>query len=210
MTLEVALTLIAAHLSLDPDDLIAYAEDDATLGGFHHDAAQSTFPGGSLYGVEGQALYALVRALRPLHALELGVLHGASTAHLRSAIRANGHGQITSVDVWEGAGSLIPEHLWDAGKLVYDDALKVIPTLPDARVDFCYEDMIHGYDQVRDVVTALKPKLARGAVVVHHDSEHGHDGVEIKRGLADAGVTDYVSVLIDPSDCGILVYRVNR
>jgi hypothetical protein len=48
----------------DPQELIGYAAED-TLGGYHWDERQRQFPSGSLWQVEGQMLYALVRWLKP-------------------------------------------------------------------------------------------------------------------------------------------------
>jgi len=208
MTLDDALALYADFLGLDAEALSAYAQEDR-LGGYHTDPEQCQFPCGSLWQPEGQTLYALIRALRPKHILELGTLHGASTAHLRAAVRDNHQwGRVHSVDIWKGAGSLIPPALDGYGHLVFMDAVVYIEQWKQPNINFVFEDALHGYEQVRDIVNALKPKLAPGAVVVHHDSEHGDDGVKIKQGLADAGITEYVSTLIEPSDCGLLIYRI--
>lgn len=206
MTLDDALTEIAAFLDLDADALKVYAAEDA-LGGFHTDPAQATFPGGSLWGIEGATLYALVRALKPKMALELGTWHGASATHLLTAQQRNGYGALYSVDHWEGAGTLVPDSLRDWWQQSFMDAVKYIDGKTHRRsIDFCYEDCIHSEDEVYAIVTALKPKLKPGAVVVHHDSEHGDDGQQIRRALTRAGV-NYRSWLIEPSDCGLAIWR---
>lgn len=206
-SLDDALTEIAAFLDLDPLALIRYAAEDG-LGGFDPDPARATFPGGSLWGVEGQVLYALVRALKPQHALELGTWHGASSTHILTAQQRNQYGALYSVDWWEGAGALVPEHLHDWWTLTYMEAVQYIETkLHRNKISFAFEDCIHSESEVYAIVTALKPKLRPGAVVVHHDSEHGDDGQQIQRALRRAGV-DYRSWLISPSDCGIAIWRM--
>lgn len=206
MQLDDALTDIAAFLQLDADALKAYAAED-TLGGFHTDDAQSTFPGGSLWGVEGQVLYVLVRALRPQHALELGTWLGASATHILTAQQRNGYGALYSVDHWEGAGALVPDELRDWWTMTYMEGVHYINTkLHRGKVGFAFEDCIHSESEVYAIVTALKPKLRPGAVVVHHDSEHGDDGQQIRRALTRAGV-DYRSWLIEPADTGIAIWR---
>jgi hypothetical protein len=210
MNLSDTLTEIADFLALDADQLRAYADED-TLGGFHSEPSQATFPGGSLWGVEGQVLYALVRALKPREALELGTWHGASTTHLLTALKANVIPTLLdSVDVWEGAGSLVPHSLQYGWYMHYQEAVAFLKTFKGRRrlYSLAYEDCIHSEPEVYAIVTALKPKLSKGAVVVHHDSEHGDDGLKIKRGLERAGV-DYRSWLIEPSDCGLAIW-VNR
>lgn len=197
-----ALDAIGQFLGLDPAALAAFADEDA-VGGY-----PEAWPSGSLWAVEGQTLYALVRALRPEWILELGVHYGASTSHLREALRASNGGYVTSVDKWEGAGARIPQELAPFGTLIFAEAVAMIQTLPDSSIDFCFEDCIHSTEEVYAIVTALKPKLRPGAVVVHHDSEHGDDGVKVRQGLNLAGV-DYLSCRSDPSDCGLAVWRMS-
>ncbi len=198
MNLPDALSAFAAFLTLDAAELHEYASAD-TYGGWHPDEAQRQFAVGSLFAVEGQALYALVRALCPANVLELGVNHGASSTHFLAALDANGSGKLTSVDIWGGAGYAIPDALKPQANLVYADALEAITTLDDNSVDFVFEDLLHGDEQTRLIIEALQPKLTPGAVVVHHDSEHGDDGVKVKAGISAAGISDYLSVLIWPS-----------
>lgn len=206
MQLDAALREIAAFLGLDADKLIAYAAED-TLGGFHYDPAQATFPGGSLWGVEGQVIYALVRALKPENALEMGTWQGASAVHLLSALERNKQGSLASVDWWEGAGALVPEHLRHRWSMHYQEAVHYLYVSAwDAWGGFVFEDCIHSESEVYAIVTALKPKLRKGAVVVHHDSEHGDDGQQIQRALTRAGA-NYRSWLIEPSDCGLAIWR---
>ena len=205
MNLDATLDGFAAFLALDPQRLKAYAAEDR-LGGFNHDSRLSMFPSGSLWAVEGQTLYALIRALRPRSILELGVHRGASTAHLRTAVRCNEYGVVRSVDMWEGAGDLIPADLAGYGTLTYAHALPYIDALPDNSIEFAFEDLCHGEDEVYDVATALLPKLRAGAVVAHHDSEHPTAGDKIKAGLRRAGV-EFLSLRADPSDCGLAVWR---
>lgn len=206
MEFVTALTLIADQLSLNPVALETYANEDM-IGGFHSSPQQAKWISGSLWEVEGKILYALIRALKPMSVLELGVHVGASTTHLRTAIEANGYGYVTSVDKWGGAGAGIPARLKPHGKLVFEDALTYIKSLSDNSIDFCFEDMIHSESEVYDVITALRPKLRTDAVVVHHDSEHGDDGDKVRAGIARAGVTDWKSYAIAPSDCGLGIWR---
>lgn len=206
MILDDALCEIAAFLNLDAEALKAYAAED-TIGGFHPDAAQAAFPTGSLWRVEGQVLYALMRALQPSNALELGTLHGASTTHLLSAKLRNGHGRLRSVDWWAGAGSMVRSDLRDGWDIRHEEAVTYLKALDGTHIySFAYEDCIHSESEVYAIVTALRPALCKGAVVVHHDSEHGDDGDQIRRALTKAGVA-FKSWLIEPSDCGIAIWK---
>src|SRR5688572_10960959 len=97
MNLSDALHALAEQLNLDADSLLAYANEDA-VGGFHADAAQSKWQVGSIWGVEGQVLYALTRALKPQSIAEFGVNAGCSSTHFLSALEANGQGELHSID----------------------------------------------------------------------------------------------------------------
>lgn len=205
VNLDSALRMIAAYLSLPADDLARYAAED-DLGGFNFDPAKRTWPQGSLWADEGQTLYALVRAIRPANVLELGVHVGCSTSHLRRAVQKNGYGTVTSVDKWGGAGSLIPAYLSTVGVIHYRDALDFIPELPDNSIGFVFEDLCHEAREVQTVLELVRPKLAPHALIVHHDSEHGVEGEEVKRGIQAFGVTSYLSLLCGETDCGLAVY----
>lgn len=208
MNLFDALSEIGEFLGLDPDLLRAYAQEDEHIGGFHFDASQATFPMGSLWGVEGQVIYALVRALRPQQALELGTWHGASATHILTALDENTIASLLdSVDMWEGAGTLVPQALRFRWYMHYREAVQYLTKRAyKGGYGFVFEDCIHSESEVYAIVTALKPKLRKGAVVVHHDSEHGGDGQQIQRALTRAGV-NYRSWLIEPSDCGIAIWK---
>jgi predicted O-methyltransferase YrrM len=55
--------------------------------------------GGGTSSAAGEELHEFVRDHRFDHCLELGFAHGASTVWIASALEANGHGQLTSVDL---------------------------------------------------------------------------------------------------------------
>lgn len=212
MNLESALTEIAVYLNLDADDLIRYADED-TIGGYSMGELATYWPSGSLWAGEGKTLYALIRALKPFSVIEFGVHAGCSTTHLRRAAQKNGYGHVWSVDKWEGAGTLIPDTLRSVGDIFYRDALdyaKGVAVQPSAPVDFVFEDLIHRSDEIYDVLNALSPKFTPNTVIVHHDSEHGEDGAEVKKGIELLGVSDYLSLLCGDTDCGLAMYRWSK
>jgi predicted O-methyltransferase YrrM len=207
-TLSEAFAEIADFLHLDADALNAYAAED-TCGGFDFDSSKSRWPGGSLWEVEGKTLYALSRALKPALSLELGTYHGASTAHLLAAGLQNGdaHGWLESIDRWEGAGDLVPTSLRQHWRIGYTEAVDYLRGRQAQNgYQMVFEDCIHSESEVYAIVTALRPHLDAGAVVIHHDSEHGDDGQQIQRALTRAGLA-FRSWLIEPSDCGIAIWR---
>lgn len=202
--LDAAIATIAAQVGVDAAALIAYAAED-TIGGY-----PDRWPTGSLWAVEGQVLYALTRALRPQWVVELGVHVGCSTTHLRSAVQRNGTGRVTSVDQWSGAGRDIPAPLARFGALVFEEATAWLRTVPDQSIDLLFEDCIHSESEVRDIWQLARQKCKPGALIVSHDSEHGDDGVQVRAGVKAAGFDNPLSLLIRPSDCGLIMARCER
>lgn len=204
--LDSALYQIARDWKLDGDALEAFVGED-DIGGYHSDPSLARWPVGSMWAVEGQVLYALVRALKPKQIVEIGVHMGASTTHLRAAVRANGVGHVISIDKWAGAGSLIPNDLADYGTLIFDDGLRAIGGLKKNSVDFMFEDAIHSFSEVRDIWTAIAPKCRKGAMLASHDAMHPTEGEMVRGGVKAAGFDQARSYLIEPSDCGLILAR---
>lgn len=220
MNLQDALQLLAMQLQLDPAELIRYAGED-TIGGYHWKADEQKWPMGSLFGVEGQILYALVRILKPAHVVEIGSLRGCSTAHLATALSVNGSGRLTAVDIAPDARDQFPKHLESVLTGVTADGLDWLTGQEDGSIDLLFEDSSHGTDMCAAVAELCKTKLAPGGVLVMHDA--GHDlafvgggvqvpsavGAEVRAGLDRALGTAYRVYLAEPSDCGVAVWQRN-
>jgi len=218
MDLQQACNLIAAQVHTDAAQLYQYAMSD-TLGGYHIDESQRRWPMGSLWGVEGQILYALVRALKPQRVVQIGGWGGCSAMHLALACKDNGSGQVVSVDNGsEGAahGSLITDDLKPFIELVNADGATWLAAQPDASVDLLFEDASHATELVRAIAGLALTKVQPGGVMVNHDAAHDFAyvgggqrvpspvGWQIREGLAQAHVY-FRPYLIEPSDCGLSV-----
>ncbi len=197
--LDKDLTTLAAALEVPPEDLIAYAAED-TLGGYHSDKAQEKFPCGSLWGVEGQLLYALCRLLRPEHVVEIGTLRGASAVHILSALKQNDFGTLTTIDIVEGAGDLIPEDLMARCCKKTGRGQDLIETLDTATIVF--EDAQHSADDVEQILRAAYAHLAP-RIILSHDGAHPTAGPDIREGWDRVfGADTFTTFLTSPSDCG--------
>lgn len=152
MKLSDALTLLAEKLALDAASIIAYAAED------HEGGRNAGYDGWSIDPDEGRLLYALVRALRPLQVLEIGVHEGASSAHLLTALDANQLGALTSYDIVKGAAE-VKGIRWTV--IQQDAALANFPP-----TEFVFEDSAHGLDYSLKLFERLK--FAR--VLVTHDT----------------------------------------
>lgn len=219
MNLTDTLTAIAAQLGIDPGALLTYqAEDD--IGGYHPDPAQAKWPIGSIWAVEGKTLYALVRALKPARALELGTYHGCSATHLATALRANGSGSLTCVDNGADAhrlahiGHLIPGGFDNLITLVDADMTAYAETTTES-YDFIFEDGMHSTPQVQAVWTAaIRGMLNPCGVIVSHDAAHYIVGHEVQAGIAaglEGSEQSFYRLpsinLAEPSDCGLAVWK---
>lgn len=209
MSLELALNHIAHVNGFLPSEMIRYAPHDPHGG--YHAAYDDGFPVGSMWRVEGQFLYALVRALKPAKVLELGTSHGCSATHILQALHDNGMGALDCVDNGsqvEVIGDMIPDALRyrvDIHQTTIEEAIEVM-LKQGYQYDLIFEDGMHDAPQVERVWRAAKRLLRIGGVIVSHDAMHAIAGEAVREGIARAGY-ETMNVLIAPADCGFAVWR---
>lgn len=205
MQLPSALEQIAHQYGLDAAELTAYAHEDP------HTGFNTGWPTGSIWQVEGQVLYALVRALKPATVLELGTWYGCSATHILQAMHDNRWGALMAVDnhIQGGPaviGDRIPDDLRGRFEFTHMDIFEYVTTT-DAQFDFIFEDGMHDRAQVAAVWSAAQHILAPGGVMISHDATHFVVGPDVQAGMIQAGVTDALFLNIDPADCGLAVWR---
>lgn len=224
VSLNTALDSIATAFELDADALIDYAAVDPWGG--YNDRYDDGFPTGSVFRVEGQVLYALVRALidslipgfPAFRALELGTHYGCSATHMAQAIQdSNNNGELTCVDLNGAAGNMIPANLKHRVELVTGDMFDYLARQQPAEFDLIFEDGSHHTEDVERVWRAAYVLLKPGGIILTHDAEHFHVpsgtgvGAAVKEGIARAGFFSATpparTYLIAPSDCGLAVWR---
>lgn len=225
MTLNDTLRELASWLELDPVELVKFAAEDA-VGGYHPHHPQPRniklghWPSGSMFEVEGQTLYALVRALRPSVLVEFGSWHGCSTAHMAEALLKNveedggplpvihavdngfEHGN-QGIELYrppERYAEIIKPHNMDYREFISEVGQGLTP-------HFILEDMLHEPEMVRDV-WQWAAAFAPGAIVVSHDAKHHVVGEQVRAGIAQSSISDVVMVQTPPSDCGFAFGRV--
>lgn len=206
MNLTAALTMVAAQLHLDVS-LLDYPAHDP------HGGYPEAFPTGSMWQVEGQFLYSLIRALKPLRILEIGTSHGCSATHMLQAQKDNGnHGVVVSIDNQSQvglAGDMIPRVLTQDW-IIYREDLYNYLTAPDiGQFDFILEDAMHSPEQVAFIWSLIPTLLRPGGVMVSHDAAHHLVGKDVMTGIAQAGYDAQVYA-IDPADCGFAVWRATQ
>lgn len=199
------LEAIASDFGLDLSALAAYGDED-NIGGFGFNSA---WPGGSVWGVEGKILYALVRLLKPSAVVECGTQNGCSTTHLLAALAANDGKRrkslLTSLTL-EGTGDLVPPELrkrWliQSGVLA-QEALKT----DSSPYTFAFEDTDHTVPTTTAVLSALKsrPNLEW---IVSHDIAHPWVGYAMREAWSVVFGNEWREYDIEPSDCGLAIWR---
>jgi predicted O-methyltransferase YrrM len=219
MNLKSALSRIAYAFNLNPLELDMASHEDPHGG--YHAAYDDGFPVGSMWRVEGQFLYALIRALKPVNVLELGTWHGCSATHILQALHDNGtsgdaDGTLDCVDNRAYGdiviGDMIPLDLRlyanIHAKSLEGFIADIAPALETHRYDLIFEDAMHTVEQVELVWKNADRLLTPGGVIISHDAMHAIAGPVVQEGIARAGYAKkVVSVLIEPADCGFAVWR---
>jgi predicted O-methyltransferase YrrM len=191
---------MAADWNLDAEALIRYAAEDEILGWTY----LGYWPGGSVWQVEGQVLYALVRALKPERILECGTAYGCSATHLLSALKKNRRGTMVSVTL-EADDSRVPDDLRKRWTLVqgvtaqdYLDA--------NSGFDMVFEDTDHTVPTTTAILSRLKA-MPSAQTVLSHDIQHPWSGFAMREAWGAVFGEDYRAYDIEPSDCGLAMWR---
>jgi predicted O-methyltransferase YrrM len=115
-------------------------------------------------------------------------------------------GKVTSVDVADDAGSMIPANLMKKVTLINADAMTVLENAEDESLDFIFEDTDHSYETGVRTAELAQLKLRPGGFLVVHDAVHFLVGRDIRNGLlAGHIVPEFYKIL--PSDCGLAIWR---
>src|SRR4051812_28594469 len=118
--------------------------------------------------------YALVRASKPKIVVETGVDKGLGSVVLAAALMRNAQegqpGKLFGLDINPSAGYLLAPPYDEVGKIVYGDSLASIAAMSDP-IDFFIHDSDHSEEHEWNEFQAVKPKLAKGALVLSDNSD---------------------------------------
>jgi predicted O-methyltransferase YrrM len=120
-------------------------------------------------------LYALVRGLRPVRALEIGARWGGSARIITNAMEENGIGKLAGIDPLTSQFRAAPRDLHGRYTLIEGFSPKAIPAAVEqlgGNLDFVFVDGLHIYDAARADFEGCIPFLADGAHVLFHDTYH--------------------------------------
>lgn len=193
-----------------------YSNLDA-IGGYHPDPAQAKWPGGSVFENEGKLIFAIVRAFYYKTVIEIGLGDGCSASHIASALKSayddqiavgfkpKHKGHLTSIDRGN-SGRLIPDDLRPWITIIPGDGEEWLREQKDETVDLIFEDADHSERLSYEIGMLAKSKLRPGGLLIAHDISHEGVGEDVAAGYTRAGL-DYLTLLIEPSDCGLMLWR---
>jgi predicted O-methyltransferase YrrM len=156
---------------------------------------------------EGLYLYAVVRELEPLVAVETGVCNGVSTAFLLLALERNGAGTLHSIDLpefagrdyqpdafWEGKGGavvpagkepgwMVPDELRGRWHLEIGRSQELLrPVLAElGTIDFFLHDSEHSYECMSFELRAAYAALRPGGILAADDFNWNEAFTELAR-----------------------------
>jgi len=144
-------------------------------------------------------LFALVRGLRPTHALEIGMRWGGSARIITNAMEENGEGALVGIDPETDAFRVPAAELHGRYTLIRGYSPEAIPkamaTAGMENFDFVFIDALHTHDAVKKDLAGVLPYLADGAHIILHDTFH--------QGVNQA-VEEFVAASESIVDCGFL------
>jgi len=203
MNLQQGLSQLATDLNLNIDLWHVAVED--RIGGFHNDTEERRWPLGSVYEVEGQVLYALVRALKPEHIIEIGTWRGCSATHILAAMDMNHKGKLTSVDPDPTSGSDIPADLRERWEFVNGYG-QIYMQYERPRAEIIFEDGPHDTEETAHILEVARD-VVQPRIILSHDGMHAVVGPKIQAAYQRVFGGTHRTLLIDPSEAGF-VYQV--
>ncbi len=208
MNLNGTLQQIATDFGFDVKELIDYANEDDQTG---WDAGEGAWPVGSIWQVDGQILYALIRATKPKRVLELGTLYGCSATHILLALAANNNdATLTAIDngihISSGiAGEMIParlRHMLTLHRMTITEWMAI----HERGFGFVFEDAMHDSASVRAIWELRDTLVNPNGFLISHDAKHYLVGSQVMAGITAAGATAKTYETF-PSDCGMAIWQ---
>lgn len=118
--------------------------------------------------------YAIVRALEPDNVVETGTHLGLGSCVIAAALRRNGHGRLTTIDIDDDAGYLIDEPYAGVIDRRVGNSVTELAAMRD--VDMFLHDSLHTYEYESSELAAVEPGLRADAIAL---SDNAHDSAAL-------------------------------
>ena len=175
------LAFLSERYEVDGAALLAEYRESAFRGWFgRRRVALDRYSGPYRLGTTGQfgceALYLLVRALRPRIIVETGVLYGASSAHMLAALARNGAGELHSIEIGRDPREpphdhFVPPELKPRWRLIIGDSRRELPALLErcTPIDMFYHDSLHTFEHMSWEFGVALPHISSTGVLASDD-----------------------------------------
>ena len=143
-------------------------------------------------------LYALVRGLRPVRAVEIGTRSGNSARIICNAMEENGEGRLVGIDPEPGNLRVRPADLHGRFEAIAGYSPEALPLAAEklgGKFDFVFVDGMHTYAAVMADMKGALAFLEEGGHLLIHDVYH--PGEEL-------AIVDLLEEVPEPVDCGFL------
>jgi len=115
-------------------------------------------------------LFGMVRSVKPENVLEIGTFEGDTAVAMAKALKENGNGHLTTLDIKDYQQENVIEDagLSDWVKCIKSNPNEYIDTIPSSSVDFIFIDDGHSYPEViRDLENAHRLIKPYGYILGH-------------------------------------------
>lgn len=149
--------------------------------------------------VEAELTYLFIRHFQPQHIVEIGSLHGWSTTWNLRALRDNGSGRLTTMDLIDNAKKNVPDELSEGRWEFRQGDVREASTDWISDVEYLFIDAAHGAKFGRWYLANLFPKLPIDLPISVHDVFHSSfpwpfsEGLEVVRWLGERDITYFTA-----------------
>jgi hypothetical protein len=130
-----------------------------------------------------EALYVLVRVVKPETVVETGVFDGLSTCYILRALNQNESGELISIDINDTSrlpteidpamtGWLVPDKWQNRWTLKIGDSKEMLPEISNKyQINLFLHDSLHTYDHMTAEYNAVLPGMAKDSVFISDNIE---------------------------------------
>jgi predicted O-methyltransferase YrrM len=120
----------------------------------------------------GEFLAAIIKMTKARTVLEVGVFEGETSIHMINALPKGGY--YVGIDIEDHRKHKLTAK-GKATDFILGDSKDVLPTLKHKYFDLIFVDAMHNWEHILPEFKAVEPLIARGGVIVYHDSIHIQD-----------------------------------
>ncbi|MCR4336170.1 MAG: class I SAM-dependent methyltransferase [archaeon] len=120
----------------------------------------------------GIFLYIFTQLTKPKVVVETGTFAGYSAVHFSAAMKKNGFGKVITTDINPNAGWGIPKKLLNDNIEFHasQEPLSLLSTITPKNFDLFFHDSDHSYENVKNELKIVLPKIASKGILISHDS----------------------------------------